>query len=168
MFEFAWTYSYYLLFFWNSNLTGHPVLLGGTSSNLLPIHYPYQGNKAWRILEIPLWQDRVIWLTLIFTSHLPSPPHQKRISFCFQPSFSGPAGDGNQWQYTLIHVTAMKVAAQVYSINNLVIPEAQRTKVTAEGKTSFHIKAKHASFLFIVLYISFHSKIKGQKSLQVT
>ena len=64
----------------------------------------------------------------------------------------------------------MKVIAEFYGINNLKISEAQGTKGTAERKTSFKIKAKHAPFLFMVIivpYIFFHSKIKGQKSLQV-
>lgn len=64
----------------------------------------------------------------------------------------------------------MKATAEFYSINNLVIPEAWKTKVTAKENTLFKIRVKHAPFLFIVIiapYISFHSKRKGQKSLQV-
>lgn len=64
----------------------------------------------------------------------------------------------------------MKVIAEFYSISNLVIPEAWRTKVTAKENTLFKIKVKHVPFHFIVIivpYTFFHSKRKGQKSLQV-
>lgn len=65
----------------------------------------------------------------------------------------------------------MKVIAEFYSVNNVMIPEAWRTKVTAKEKTLFKIKVKHAPFLFIVIivpYIVFLSKRRGQNSLQAT